>query len=942
MAELQVRGAREHNLKNISVALPRDALVVITGPSGSGKSSLAFDTIYAEAERRYVESLSVYARQYLGQMPKPDVDGIDGLSPAISVRQQSGPRSPRSTVGTITEIYDYLRLLFARVGVAHSPHTGAPMRAYPVQAVVERALSLPEETRLTIAAPVTAHADESLPKLLGRLGREGFVRVVLDGVVHDLGDELSPADQRAQRVAVQIDRVRIKPAARARISEAVELAYRVGDGRAELTVEGGETLIFCEQLRCVSTGERFPELSPRVFSFNTPEGACATCGGLASVLAFEVEQVVPDAALSLRQGAIAPWGTPDGPYYQQKLEELVAAVDVDLDKAWSKLPKAQQKRVLGDGAKRPADPSGFDGVLPELNRRARDLARRKGPGAGGAMEALQYIEEDLLRYAREVPCTECRGSRLSAFARHVRVGDSTLPELVALPLGELARFIEECSANRRLPALAERILRDIASRVAALITLGLEYVSIDRAATTLSGGELQRIRLATQIGAGLVGVLYVLDEPSAGLHARDNERLIRSLQALVRQGNTVLVVEHDDATIRAAQHVVDLGEGAGVRGGCVMAVGSPEQLAADARSLTGAYLAGRKSLPVPAARRVSQRYFGLDGATRHNLSDFSCRFPVGALSCVTGVSGSGKSTLVSELLLPAVKAALRGKGEAPLITVVGAEAFDRIIDVDQAPIGRTPRSSPASYLGILDELRELFATLPEAKARGYTASRFSFNVKGGRCEACKGDGVTRVDMQFLPDAFVRCEVCAGRRYNRETLDITYRGLSIADVLERSGDEARLLFQAIPKLASKLDALCDVGLGYVSLGQAANTLSGGEAQRVKLARELARRTTGRTLLVLDEPTTGLHAEDVALLVVLLSRLVDAGNTVLVVEHHLDFVKCADFVLDMGPEAGPRGGRIVAQGTPEQVAQSTESITAPYLREALSRARAQTHR
>jgi excinuclease ABC subunit A len=941
VAELQVRGAREHNLKNISVALPRDALVVITGPSGSGKSSLAFDTIYAEAERRYVESLSVYARQYLGQMPKPDVDGIDGLSPAISVRQQMGPRTPRSTVGTITEIYDYLRLLFARVGIAHSPHTGAEMRAYPVQAVVEQALALPEDVRLTIAAPVVAQGGESLPKLLARLGHEGFVRVVLDGVVHDLGDELSATAQRAQQVAVQIDRVRVKPSARSRISEAVELAYRVSEGQVELALEGGPLLRFSEQLRCVATGERFPALTPRVFSFNSPEGACPVCGGLASVLAFDVEQVVPEPGLSLRHGAIAPWGTPDGPYYLQKLEELAAAIDVDLDKPWAKLPKAIQKRVLGDGAKRIAEAEGFDGVLPDLTRRARDLARRKGQGAGGAQEVLQYIEEDLLRYARDVACQECQGSRLSAFARHVRVGDATLPALVALPLGELAVFIEGCSAHRRLPALADRILRDIASRVAALMTLGLDYVSIDRAATTLSGGELQRIRLATQIGAGLVGVLYVLDEPSAGLHARDNERLIRSLQALVRQGNTVLVVEHDDATIRAAQYVVDLGEGAGVRGGRVMAAGSPEQLAADERSLTGAYLAGRKSLPVPDVRRASQHYFGVDGVTRHNLRDFSCRLPVGALSCITGVSGSGKSTLVTDTLLPAVKAVLRGKGDGPLVTVVGAEAFDRIIDVDQAPIGRTPRSSPASYLGILDELRELFATLPEAKARGYTASRFSFNVKGGRCEACKGDGVTRVDMQFLPDAFVRCEVCAGRRYNRETLDIAYRGLSIADVLERSADDARALFQALPKLASKLDALCDVGLGYVSLGQAANTLSGGEAQRVKLARELARRTTGRTLLVLDEPTTGLHADDVALLVALLSRLVDAGNTVVVVEHHLDFVKCADFVLDMGPEAGPRGGRIVAQGTPEEVAQSAESITAPYLREVLSRARARTH-
>jgi excinuclease ABC subunit A len=905
--------------------------VVITGPSGSGKSSLAFDTIYAEAERRYVESLSVYARQILGQLPRPDVDGIDGLSPAISVRQQGQVRSPRSTVGTMTEIYDYLRLLYARVGVPHSPHTGAPMVAHPVEAVVERVLALPEDTRLTIAAPISPRDGETFDKLATRLRRDGFVRLNVDGASLDLGEELPVFRVMPAQIDVQIDRVRVKGSARARVGEAVELAYRVGEGLVRLLVEGGPSELLSEQLRCVGTGERYPELTPRSFSFNSPEGACPSCGGLARVVEFDAELVVPDPSLSLREGAIAAWGAPDGPYYAQKLDELAEALALDLDKPFQKLAKADQRRVLGPTAKGKGD--AYPGVLAELGVRARELSRRRGQGTSDTADAVQFLEEDLLRYARERVCPDCLGTRLAPLPRHVTVADVTLPTLASLPLGELAPVLARAEASVAEKPHVERVLRDVSSRVGALVGLGLDYVSLDRAVTTLSGGELQRIRLATQIGSGLTGVLYVLDEPSAGLHPRDNQRLVSALHALREQGSSVLVVEHDEATIRAADHVIDLGEGAGARGGHVVGEGTPAELARDPRSLTGAYLSGRKRIAVPTRRRAPKGLFGVDGVTRHNLHDFSCRLPIAALSCITGVSGSGKSTLVTDTLLPAVRAFLRGRAPEG-VSLVGAEAFDRVIDVDQAPIGRTPRSSPASYLGILDELRDLFAGLPEARARGYGAPRFSFNVKGGRCEACRGDGVVRVDMQFLPDAFVRCEVCGGKRYNRETLEVRYRGHSIAEVLSLSALDARTLFQAVPKLAQRLDALCDVGLGYIALGQPASTLSGGEAQRVKLARELARRTTGRTLVVLDEPTTGLHVDDVALLVALLDRLVDAGNTVVVVEHHLDVVKHADFVLDLGPEAGPLGGRVVAQGTPEQVARAEGSHTAPYLAAALA--------
>ncbi|MDB4974729.1 MAG: excinuclease subunit [Myxococcaceae bacterium] len=939
MADLVVRGARQHNLKNLTICLPRDRLVVITGPSGSGKSSLAFDTIYAEAQRRYVESLSVYARQFLGQMPKPDVDGIDGLSPAISVRQQGTSRNPRSTVGTLTEIYDYLRLLYARTGVAHSPKTGQEMRAFSVEQVVDRALALPADARLTIAAPLPDADDEALALQLSRLRKEGFVRVAIDGVVHDLGEDLPRLKKGVHKLEVHIDRVRVKPSSRQRVSEAVELAYRQTGGFVRLFTEDGFVWLASERLVCLETGESYGELTPRTFSFNSPEGACPACGGLGVVHEFDPELVVPDPTLSIAEGAIAAWGRPEGAFYQRELESLGDALEVDLDKPWEKLPQALLKRVLFGAAARKKGASGdgapWPGVLPALKERSAQLSRRKRGASDEVSDVLAYLEDDAYRFAREVVCSECEGTRLSPLARNVRVRGVTLPTLSALSLRELRAFFEAFDGQDAQSEVLGRLLKDITSRVSALVDLGLDYLALSRSVTTLSGGELERIRLATQIGSGLVGVLYVLDEPSAGLHARDNERLIASLHRLRDQGNSLVVVEHDEASIRAADYVVDLGPGAGVRGGELMAAGTPAELAAHAGSPTGAYLSGRARIERPAARPSATRWLELDDVRTHNLKNVSVRLPIGRLSCVTGVSGSGKSSLIIDSLLPAVKAQLRRRSaEPPTKGLRGAELLDRVIDVDQAPIGRTPRSSPASYVGAFDDLRELFASLPEARARGYGAARFSFNVKGGRCETCRGDGVVRVDMQFLPDVFVRCETCQGRRYNRETLEVRYRGYSVADVLEMSVETALALFAPVPKLTTKLGALKDVGLGYVALGQPANTLSGGEAQRIKLARELARRATGKTLLVLDEPTTGLHFSDVAVLIDLLERLVDLGNTVVVIEHHLELAKVADFVLDLGPEGGPEGGEIIAQGTPEQVAAEPRSHTGRYLKPLLA--------
>lgn len=936
MAELVVRGARQHNLKDLTVHIPRDRLVVITGPSGSGKSSLAFDTIYAEGQRRYVESLSVYARQFLGQMPKPEVDGIDGLSPAISVRQQGGSRNPRSTVGTLTEIYDYLRLLFARVGVPHSPKTGKEMRAYTVQEVVERVLALPEDERVTIYAPIVRDLVSSLERELAVLRKDGFVRVWLDGAVLDLGEELKVDPKRPHTLEAQVDRIRVRASSRQRLTESVELALKKGQGFVHIVSEQGFDWLASEKLVCVDTGEVYGELTPRSFSFNSAEGACTACGGLGVTQEFMPERIVPEPALSIREGAIAAWGRPEGAYYQACLEGLSANSDVDLDKPWQKLSEAQQKRVLyGGRAKGKAAPE-YEGVIAGLERRREQILQKRGEKAA-LEDALQYLEEELHRFAREAPCPACGGTRLGPLPRHVTVQGVTLPALAALPFSELLDFFAKIEVEGHRAQVIARLLRDVSTRAAALVELGLDYLTLDRSVTTLSGGEVERIRLATQIGSGLMGVLYVLDEPSAGLHARDNDRLIKSLLRLRDQGNSLIVVEHDEATIRAADYVIDMGPGAGVQGGQVIAEGTPALLMQNPASATGRYLAGTDRISLPAQRRKGKGALSLSDVSLHNLRDLSVRIPTGALTCVTGVSGSGKSSLIVDALLPQAKAHLRGR-PLPLPKLEGMDVFDRIVDVDQSPIGRTPRSSPISYVAGFDELREIFASLPESKARGYNAARFSFNVKGGRCETCRGDGVVRVDMQFLPAELVRCDRCQGRRYNPETLEVRYRGHSIADVLEMSVDQAAELFAPIPKLSAKLSALREVGLGYVALGQPASTLSGGESQRIKLARELARRVTGRTLLVLDEPTTGLHFADVALLIDLLHRLVDAGNTVIVIEHHLDVIKVSDHVIDLGPDGGPRGGQLVAQGTPEQVSDVATSHTGRFLKEALRAARA----
>jgi excinuclease ABC subunit A len=933
---IRIRGARSHNLKNVSLELPRDRLIVVTGLSGSGKSSLAFDTLYAEGQRRYVESLSAYARQFLEQMEKPEVDSIEGLSPAIAIEQKGLGRNPRSTVGTVTEIYDFLRLLFARAGEPHCFRCGRPIGAQTIPEIVDRLVALPEGSRLQILAPVVRGRKGEFRRELQELRRAGFVRVRVDGETHDLEEELTLAKYQPHTIDVVVDRVVVKHGVERRLADSLEVAFRYGDEIARVAVgepgNGDSELIFGQRFACPVCGVSYPELSPRLFSFNSPYGACPQCGGLGAHTHFDADLVVPDERLSLRQGAIAPWGRKPSPYHLTLLAALGRALGFDLDTPFADIPRASRQAILNGTGNQPIEfvherdgkaitfTRPFDGVLELLEKRRRE-------------NRDEFDEEDLAPYLASRPCPSCKGTRLRPEAAHVLLAGRSIIEATRLSVDDAKRFFAELSLPAQKQEIVRRVLEEVTARLGFLVEVGLGYLTLDRAAVTLSGGEGQRLRLATQIGSSLVGVLYILDEPSIGLHPRDNARLLRILGGLRDLGNTVIVVEHDRDTILAADHVVDMGPGAGERGGRVVAEGSPSAVMSSPSSLTGDYLAGRRSIAIPAARRRGNGWaLRLTGASANNLRGVDLEIPLGTMTCVTGVSGSGKSTLVVDTLYPAVARKLaQSKARAGAHDgLEGWQFLDKVVDVDQSPIGRTPRSNPATYTGLFTVIRELFAETPDARVRGYGPGRFSFNIKGGRCEACRGDGLLRIEMHFLPDVFVVCEQCGGKRYNREALEIRFKGRTIAEVLDLTISEALELFSAIPAAASRLGVLQDVGLGYLRLGQPATTLSGGEAQRIKLARELARRSTGRTLYILDEPTTGLHFADIECLLGLLSRLVDAGNTVLVIEHNLDVIKSADFLVDLGPEGGAEGGRIVATGTPEEVAcRGGESHTARFL-------------
>jgi excinuclease ABC subunit A len=922
---IEIRGAREHNLADVDVRIPRDRLVVVTGLSGSGKSSLAFDTLYAEGQRRYVESLSTYARQFLEQMHKPDVDAIEGLSPAIAIDQRTSSRSPRSTVGTITEIYDHLRLLFARAGTPHCPDCGEPIASQTIAAMTDRVLALGAGTRVSVMAPVVRDRKGEYRRELEGFRRQGFVRARIDGELRDLAEDIPLARSARHSIDVVVDRLAVKEDVRGRIAESIETAAKLAGGFVRVVSDAGEWLL-SERNACTTCGFSFPELAPRSFSFNSPHGACPECEGLGTRDRFDAALVVPDPRVPLG-AAIAPWSGRGAPrYYRALLDALARHYDVSLETPWEKLPKRAQHGILeGQGAPE------IEVVLPRRSGPQR-LARRWE----GVLEELERRfaagddddrwELDDFRTPRV--CEACRGSRLRREARSVRVAGRAIDALAALPVAELARFLAGMALDPTRARIAERVVREIAERLRFLEDVGLGYLSLDRPSASLSGGESQRIRLATQVGASLLGVVYILDEPSIGLHPRDNQRLLASLERLRDQGNTVVVVEHDLETIARADYVIDMGPGAGVHGGRVVAEGTPAEVAADPASLTGAYLSGRRRVPVPEVRRApGDRWLVLENCREHNLRDVTLRVPLGLFTVVTGVSGSGKSTLVNDTLHRALAATLHGAAALPgaFDRIRGVEHLDKVVLVDQAPIGRTPRSNAATYTGAFDGIRRLFSQVPEARVRGYGPGRFSFNVAGGRCEACRGDGTLRIEMHFLPDLYVTCEVCGGRRYDRETLEIRYKGRSIADVLEQSVEEALAFFENVGAVRRPLQMLHDVGLDYLHLGQPATTLSGGEAQRVKLACELARRDTGRTLYLLDEPTTGLHVADVERLLEVLGRLVELGNTVLVIEHHPDVIKTADHVIDLGPDAGRAGGEIVVEGPPEAVARHPASHT-----------------
>jgi len=948
VSKIIVRGAREHNLKNVDVDLPRDRLIVITGLSGSGKSSLAFDTIYAEGQRRYVESLSAYARQFLDLMQKPDVDTIEGLSPAISIEQKATSRNPRSTVGTVTEIYDYLRLLYARTGVPVSPATGLPIESQTVSQMVDLTLKLPEKTRIYLLAPIVRGRKGEYRKEIAALQKRGFQRLKIDGEFYEIDDVPSLDKKRKHTISVVVDRLILREGLEARLADSIETALELSDGL--LLVEeqkSGKTTIFSAKFACPVSGFTIEEIEPRLFSFNNPFGACPACDGLGNSLYFDALLIVPDEMKSLRGGAIAPWANASSQYYRQTLESLAKKYRFSMETPFEELPERTKNILLygsgeeavtinyDDGFETYTTRKPFEGILPNTERRHRETDD-------------SWLREELARYQSARPCETCEGYRLKPEALAIKIDGLHIGEVAAMSIQKAKHWFDAVDGklSTQKQAIAARILKEIRERLGFLVNVGLEYLSLSRASATLSGGESQRIRLASQIGSGLTGVLYVLDEPSIGLHQRDNARLLETLVRLRDIGNTVIVVEHDEEAIRSADYLVDMGPGAGVHGGQVVVAGPPEEVFAHPTSLTAQYISGRRHVSVPDQRRQGRpgQTLTVIGATANNLKKVTAHFPLGTFICVTGVSGGGKSTLLIETLYKAIARRLNGAREHPgeHERIEGMEFLDKIIDIDQSPIGRTPRSNPATYTGAFGPIREWFAHLPEAATRGYRPGRFSFNVKGGRCEACQGDGVLRIEMHFLPDVYVRCDTCKGQRYNRETLEIKFRNKSIADVLNLTIDEAAAFFKAVPAIRGKMETLQRVGLGYVHLGQSATTLSGGEAQRVKLAKELARRATGRTLYILDEPTTGLHFEDVRKLLEVLHTLVDSGNTVIVIEHNLEVIKTADWIVDLGPEGGSGGGRVVAEGTPEAVSDVPESYTGQYLKPCLAKRLAPPHK
>lgn len=937
-----VKGARAHNLKDIDIELPKNKLIVMTGLSGSGKSSLAFDTIYAEGQRRYVESLSAYARQFLGQMDKPDVDTIEGLSPAISIDQKTTSKNPRSTVATVTEIYDYIRLLYARVGKAFCPYHGIEIESQTVQQMVDRILELEERTKIQILAPLVSHRKGSHEKLIEDIGKKGYVRLRVDGEVVDVNDVPTLDKNKNHTIEVVVDRLVVKTGIETRLADSIETSLELGEGNLTVDVIGGEDLKFSENHACPICGFSIGELEPRMFSFNSPFGACPTCDGLGQRLTVDLDLVVPDTNKTLNEGAIEPWEPTSSDFYPTLLKRVCEVYKINMDKPYKKLTDRQKDILMNGSGDKEIEFSfhsrnggtrrrkmKFEGVVPNIDRRYHE-------------SPSEYTREMMSRYMTELPCETCHGKRLSKEALSVYVGGYNIGEVVEYSIKNALKFYENIELSEQDKAIAKQILIEIISRLTFLNNVGLDYLTLNRSSGTLSGGEAQRIRLATQIGSRLTGVLYVLDEPSIGLHQRDNDRLINTLKEMRDLGNTLIVVEHDDDTMRAADYLVDVGPGAGNHGGEIVSSGTPKKVMKDKKSLTGQYLSGKKRIDVPEHRReITDRKISIKGAKSNNLKDVNVDIPLSVMTVVTGVSGSGKSSLVNEVLYKSLAQKINNSKVKPgeHDDIKGIDQLDKIIDIDQSPIGRTPRSNPATYTGVFDDIRDVFAQTNEAKIRGYQKGRFSFNVKGGRCEACKGDGIIKIEMHFLSDVYVPCEVCDGKRYNRETLEVTYKGKNIADVLAMTVEEATYFFENIPKIHRKLQTLVDVGLGYITLGQQATTLSGGEAQRVKLASELHKRSTGRSIYILDEPTTGLHVDDISRLLKVLNRLVENGDTVVIIEHNLDVIKTADYIIDLGPEGGEGGGTIVATGTPEDIANVEASYTGKYLKTVLERDKVQ---